>query len=196
MLAALAVAVVAIGAFQFSGDSSPAPAPTEKKAGEEKPAEPVKDKLVASAGPINPLFAGALPPRDPFKAGVLPGMTPPSQPEPPQPEPEPPRPRQQRPPREFGAPPSGFEPIQLPGLGDGIKVEPEPEVFGYTLSGVVLGDTPAAVFTDGSGNQRLVTHGAALDGDSRVVGISRGKVTVRWKNKTMTLTLGGTADAK
>lgn len=220
VLAALAVAIVAVGAFQFSGGpDAPPPAAKETKAEETKAdgTEPDEGKtedrkpqgdLIVANGPVNPLFANPLPARDPFQVGVLPGQVDPNAAArlatpPPAPKPAVSARNVRAPRGDFGGPPSGFDPFPLsgtlPGADPGtqpgpIQVQPEP--FGYELSGIVLGDTPAAVFTDASGSQRLVTAGSSLDGDAKVVGISRGKVTVRWKKKNMTLKLGGTADAK
>jgi hypothetical protein len=69
---------------------------------------------------------------------------------------------------------------------------PDPSRFGYTVSGVITGGgKPAAVFTDSSGNQRLVPVGGSLDGDSKVVSIDRSNVTIEHRGKTQRLSLGG-----
>jgi hypothetical protein len=67
----------------------------------------------------------------------------------------------------------------------------DPNAFSYGVSGIITGAKPAAVITDANGNQRLIAEGGAIDGDSSIVSISRGKVVVRHKNKNITLTVGG-----
>ncbi|MCW5936930.1 MAG: hypothetical protein KIT11_06460 [Fimbriimonadaceae bacterium] len=61
--------------------------------------------------------------------------------------------------------------------------------FAYSVKGVVVGSKPMAVFEDDDGNQRLVPLGGSVDGDSKVVGIERGKVRIRHRGKDKTLTL-------
>ncbi len=65
----------------------------------------------------------------------------------------------------------------------------QPGEFAYKVRGVLNGPKPMAVFEDDSGNQRLVPLGGSVDGDSKVVGIERGKVHIRHKGKDKTLTL-------
>jgi hypothetical protein len=65
----------------------------------------------------------------------------------------------------------------------------QPDEFAYTLKGVLVGSHPMAVFEDDSGNQRLVPLGGSLDGDSKVVGIEKGKVRIRHRGKDQTHTL-------
>lgn len=184
---ALVVALLGVGAFQFVGGSGEAPKPAA--------AEPKKDeaKTLALLHPSVP----PLPARDPFTPGRLPGAPEPEQ-------------KQSEPAKGAGgsAPPSmgGSQPPmtwgdQLPQIGGGqgtetVPVTPQAPVFPYTLIGVVAGETPAAVFTDTTGSQRLVTQGGSLDGDSRVLSIERGKVKIQFGKETLTLTIGGTASAK
>ena len=79
----------------------------------------------------------------------------------------------------------GNKPITIPGLP--FK---DPNQFTMSLAAVIMGDRPAAVFQDEQGNQRLVTLGGRVDGDSVVTRIQRGTVTVAHKGKTVTLTVG------
>ena len=65
----------------------------------------------------------------------------------------------------------------------------QPTEFAYTLKGVLVGKKPMAVFEDDNGNQRLVPLGGSLDGDSKVVGIEKGKVRIRHRGKDQTHTL-------
>lgn len=183
---ALGVALLGVGAFQFVGGSKDSPTATA--------AEPKIDvsKALAQLRPSVP----PLSPRDPFAPGKLPGAAEPEQ-------------RPSEPAKGTGgSKPSmgGSQPPinwgdQLPQLGgsqttEAVPVTPQAPVFPYTLIGVVAGDTPAAVFTDTAGNQRLVTQGGSLDGDSKVVSIERGKVKIQFGKETLTLTIGGTASAK
>ena len=68
--------------------------------------------------------------------------------------------------------------------------------FAYTASGVIIGSKPAVVLTSDSGKQMLVTLGSSIDGDSKVVGISKNKITIRHKNKTFTVSVGGNSSGK
>lgn len=79
------------------------------------------------------------------------------------------------------------KPVNLPMPTNAPAVPQRPD---YTVSGVIVGDRPAAVFVDSKGNQRLIQLGGSLDGDTRVVSIRRGKVTVKSHGKTMTMTVG------
>lgn len=201
VVAALGVLVLGIGAFQFAnlGNSEP-PKP--------KPEE-TKDAVAADAttetppDPMAGLFALNMKPRDPFQEESLPqieGTTPPAQPTPPPTNPGP----RVRPPRPLGGDINPWDPgaPPLPGAnGAGGNLNPSaplvnPDEPTFRFNGVILGTRPAAVMVDGSGNQRLVTVGGSLDGDSQLVGVEKGKVTVRRKGKTLTYNVGGTPDAK
>jgi hypothetical protein len=59
----------------------------------------------------------------------------------------------------------------------------QPNEFAYRVKGILNGPKPMAVFEDDSGNQRLVPLGGSVDGDSKVVGIEKGKVHIRHKGK-------------
>lgn len=138
------------------------------------------------AGPKNPEVAADLPPRDPFQApaGMVPvqnGGT-----------------RVVR--------PGAFPPVRrgmsgrFPPLGNGMgpAVPPlgalravEEKPFGWHLVGVIGGANPAAMFEDGTGNQKLVTLGSAIDPDSRLKGIEDDAVSVEFRGKRLRLTVGG-----
>lgn len=97
---------------------------------------------------------------------------------------------------------SGFKPLPIGEAGTlpmpeggtapvaGNKL-PSIDDFPYTVAGTMLGDRPCVVFTDASGKQKLVGAGGAIDGDSRVVSISKGVVTVNHRGKTKTFRVGG-----
>jgi len=59
----------------------------------------------------------------------------------------------------------------------------------FIVKGIILGAKPMAVFEDGQGNQRLVALGGSVDGDTKVVAIEQGKVTVVHKGKRYSLAL-------
>lgn len=103
-------------------------------------------------------------------------------------------------PRPMGG--SGFKPLPIGDAGalpmpegGGAPVAgnklPSIDDFPYTVAGTMLGDRPCVVFTDASGKQKLVGAGGAIDGDSRVVSISKGLVTVNHRGKTKTFRVGG-----
>jgi hypothetical protein len=103
----------------------------------------------------------------------------------------------------FPPPTGSLPPVtgNVPPNGGGAQIVPGaplrlPGEFSYTLCGVILGRKPAAVFTDSSGNQRLVQAGGSIDGDSQVISVTQNKVVLRHNGKTLTLTVGGNSDAK
>ncbi len=80
--------------------------------------------------------------------------------------------------------------VPLPN-GAGQKM-PSIDDFPYTVSGTVMGERPCVVITEnGSGQQKLVPVGGSIDGDSQVVSISKGTVTVRHRGKTKSFPVGG-----
>ncbi len=186
ILIALAVVVVGVGAFQFT-QGAPAPEPqAQAKVEESQPLPIVEEEPTVP----NPLFATPLPARDPFDPKSSGAMVAEQKPEVPKVAQSSPRP----------APMVGkvepLPPVMPGGFGGAIGVvptgpAPDPDKFVMTVSGVFLGARPAAVFQDDQGNQRLVAVGEALDGDSRVVSVSRTAVKVRHKGKTVVLTVGG-----
>lgn len=204
-IGSLLAILLAIGGFQFVG-GSPEPAPSNKEKNADKTDS---SKEAAKAGEQDNklegegtalLAASALPVRDPFDGSMY------------QPKPEA-KPAVAPPPaqpstgvstrRRSGGSFSGslppFDPRNtLPSPTGGITLEPgkpmpDADAFGYGVSGVITGAKPAAVMVGPNGNQLLVTEGGAIDGDSRIVSISRGKVVVRHKNKNITLSVGGSS---
>jgi hypothetical protein len=182
VVGALALLIVCVGAFQFlSGSSSPPPPAAVakkdvKKVADPTPVEPAK----------NPLFSQNLPARDPFTQPA--SMAP--KPVTPAPAPQPKETRQPSlPPMEINTK-GGFGNAPL-------TVQPDPEAkFGFTLSGVMLGQRPMAVFTDSQGNQRLILLGGSIDPDTKVISIEKDAVTVRFHGKTLRLTVEGNPNAK
>ncbi|MFM9874420.1 MAG: hypothetical protein ACKVQS_13270 [Fimbriimonadaceae bacterium] len=77
---------------------------------------------------------------------------------------------------------------ELPGggIGGGVPMAVVPQ---YTVKGIILGAKPLAVFQDSSGNQKLVSLGGSIDGDTTVVAIEKGKVTVSYKGKRQSLVI-------
>lgn len=191
---ALFVLVIGIGAFQFMGGALSGPrekAKGTKVASADGKTGSTKQGKKGDKGTTvrNPLFAAALPARDPFEAGhitnaALPEATDASN-----------KGNRLRIPgnRNISVPP--YEPLggRLPsGLPDVRSPGSltKPDEFTMSLSAVIMGDRPAAVFQDEEGNQRTVTLGGAVDGESRITRIERGRVTVARKGKTVTLTVG------
>lgn len=212
ILGALLLAMVTIGVFQFSGSSAPAPKKeattksgtiTEKvtakvtppasttEATTEDPSAAPTLKVASNDAPIAELSE-----RDPFDGHLYDSK----------PEVKPvPQPPVAKAPRDFNHPPTldgkltidgplpgpGGVNTQLPGPGvPQVAPVAPPNVFNYTVSGVVTGDRPAAIFVDDKGNQRLVTLGSSIDGDSKLISVARGKVTVRHHGKTEVFSVG------
>jgi hypothetical protein len=202
VVAALALAVLGIGAFQFTAMSkSDKPAHAASKASKAGAASH-GDAAVEASNPASEdkQIVMALPSRDPFAPGQLEAVET-AQPPQKSPPPDQPRPSQGRTATNFPPFPVG-DLGQLPSAGGLVPTGPKVDVkpveppFGYSLSGVIDGVRPAAVFTDSSGSQRLVQVGGSLDGDSQVIRVENGKVTVRHRGKTMTLNVGGNPNAK
>jgi len=209
VIGVLGAVLLGVGVFQFTSGSPEEPKPKPKKqqsganqetiiAESSETAEQIKDLMARSTpgvdNALSQLYSYPLSPRDPFARGSasLRQVETPHQPAP-------------QPPRRTSTPRPTVPPFriegELPGpltmAPPGVSLQPgaeirSPDEFTYTLSGVILGTRPAAVFSDEAGNQRLVPLGSSLDGDSRVTGVSAGKVTVRHRGKTLTLSVGGT----
>jgi hypothetical protein len=193
IIALLGVVILAVGAFQFLGDSKPPPQASDTQ--EEKSSRVGDSQDPEDEGRF---LIAALPQRDPFKAAALPSLMPEVPVSAPQAPPsQPPTVARQARPSGYGEIPP-YNPLQgnlLPDSGgQGLATAfapPQEDVFSYRVSGLIVGRKPVAVFTDAQGIQRLVPLGGSLDGDTQVVAIDRGKVTVRYKGKTLTLTPGG-----
>ncbi|MCC7229565.1 MAG: hypothetical protein IT203_04160 [Fimbriimonadaceae bacterium] len=207
VLGVLFAVILCVGAFSFLGGSPPPPAPVAAKK-EEVSNDGTTVKLDEHGNPIpgsegeeppqNPLYAEALPQRDPFQLRPLEGEAEPQNPivhQPSLPQPKPGGSTR----RPSDGP--GYRPYQppplagsLPGTG-GLSLNPsgpDPSTFNYTLSGTMTGGpNPVAVFTDSSGNQRLVPVGGSLDGDSKVVSVEKGSVTIEHRGKKQRLSQGG-----
>ena len=182
----LIFALLGMGVFQFTG-SSPEPVVAKTEA----PAAPEQTKHA----PQTDVWLPPLAMRDPFKPGMLAN----GQPQPEEtaqpnvaPKVEPTRDID----TSFPDFPDGLPRTGGPGTGGNVPLPVEGPKFGYTLVGVMLGDTPAAVFADAQGNQKLITLGGEIDGDSKLVALHAGKAIVKFQNQTLTLTIGGTASAK
>jgi hypothetical protein len=202
VLVALAVVLVGVGAFGFlkpepkyepkviarSGEpeaTGTAAAPKQKAP--EKGKDERAEQLMA-------LVTGPLTARDPFEPlgsmameGVTPAKATGTSSVPPPPVARPARRTSSVPPLE---PLAGSFGSAAPGMG----LAPssplrQPSEFGYRVKGVVVGAKPVAVLEDEGGNQRLVPLGGSVDGDSRVVGIEKGRIRIRHRGKVQTLTL-------
>ncbi len=198
VLAALAVMVLGIGAFQFMPKGEE-PAPVAKK---ELP-DFLKENDAAAQGelpPLNPLVASKLAARDPFLAPLAMQVSTNVQPPVNTTLKEPTR-------RTNGYSVANVRPVGLGSFGDlppngtSLTAEPEkpeePEApFGYTVGGVVVGARPAVVFKDAAGNQRLVMQGGDVDGESTLKAVRMDHVVVVYKGKTLRLKVGGETVAK
>ncbi len=195
VIGALLLVLLGIGGFQFmrGGDTpTPAPKPEQKK-------EPAKTDAKPAEDPVkNPEVSGDLAQRDPFHAVTL------TDPTVHEPTPTPAAPHT-APTRRFAPAPlpsgAGFQPMGVPGA-DKIALQPmasqekkEP-TFDYSLSGVVVGHKPVAVFKDSGGGQHLVPAGGSIDGDSSVVSVGDSEVYVKFRGKTLRLTMGGNPGGK
>jgi hypothetical protein len=207
IIGAVVLVVLALGVFQLGG-SSPAPAASKKSASHHKGEVASNAPVTPESGAVSETAAGADAPkgaakkgvpavqseadlneRDPFDgARFAPKQVTQSAPA------NNPAPM----PRVLGgkfsttpvAPIIGVNGAPTGPLPLGAPVAVKKDDFDYSVSGVITGDRPAAVFTDSKGNQRLITVGGSLDGDTRVVGVTRGKVTVRYHGKNLTMTVG------
>lgn len=202
VLGVLVAVMLGVGAFTFMGGGSSTPPVVADATGQANQTEVIKvgatgeTSLNGAKGdaelPKNPLYAADLPQRDPFVTTLAGAQSNSGTPAPPV---------ISRPTRQPRAPRGGtiapYSPMtgELPAAGGPITISqtgPDPNQFGYTVSGVITGGgKPAAVFTDSSGNQRLVPVGGSLDGDSKVVAIDRGNVTIEHRGKKQRLSLGG-----
>lgn len=215
VLASLAAVLLAVGAFQMIPKPSPEPpkptvssvAPTNptNKGGAESPAgkgtgelaekdiDPQKQMLLS-------MVKDPMPMRDPFSP-TMDLNTEPKQEAPPVPT------HSSGPaPKSNWRPPSGMEPMQgdvLPvnpgspngeGLGSKTNMIPstplrQPGEMNFQVKGIIVGKKPMAVIEDDSGAQRLVPLGGSVDGDSKVIGIEKGKVRIRHRGKDKTMSL-------
>jgi hypothetical protein len=74
---------------------------------------------------------------------------------------------------------------------DNSTAKPAEPVFDYHLGGVMFGAHPVAVFADKAGGQRLVSVGGSIDGDAKLVSLSRDEATISFRGRTLRLPLGG-----
>lgn len=196
IIGALVLVMLCIGAFQFTKGSGPAaPPPSDKKEVKDDGAKKDPEALK------NPLLAAALPQRDPFK---MPESLSPKPPEEPKVEDTPKPLGNHSRTSSGGRIPEGFiRPMNVEGVDSLPNANGNPTAqamaeppFPYQLSGVIVGHRPMAVFIDSQGNQRLIALGGALDGDTKVTAIEKGRVTVQHGGKTLQLTLGGNPSEK
>lgn len=204
VLGLLVVAMLAIGAFQFIGPSSSSapiaetdeatevtdPETTTVADGEgvegEEGAE-VEEEGDAKKLNIEGFVAESFDVRDPFDvpSGVEPEKAKAPEPE----KPVEPRVKPQQKPRSL----PGEQPVNprifgdLPPLGGGgAPVDNSPQ---YRVKGVLVGQRSVAVVEDEEGNQKLVPVGGSIDGDTKVVKIEQGKVTVERNGKKKVLSI-------
>lgn len=216
ILGVLALVMIAVGAFSFMGGGGAAATtevvattetPTDGTAGDgteagvegEEGAEGIEG-VEGEEGSLPSEADGALalmplPVRDPFTVPA--GLDDRIQAAPPAPVQQNPAPVSQSSNPQPPAMHAGNAPLTppmgggLPSFGEGNEVSLPPVVAKpqYTVKGIILGTKPLAVFEDGDGNQKLVSVGGSVDGDTRVVAIDKGRVTVSYKGKQHTLVI-------
>ena len=208
VIGALVAVLLGVGAFTFlGGESAPAPVATETSKPTAEPSETKITQVDENGAPVvaeeatppkNPLYAMELPQRDPFQASMSsadPYQQPARKPLPPVSRPTGRRSSGGRSGGDYTIPP--YQPLSgsLPAAGGSVTLTqtgPDPSEFGYSVSGTMTGGKrPVAVFTDSNGNQRMVPVGGSLDGDSRVVAVEKGSVTIEHRGKKQRLSLGG-----
>jgi len=207
IIGVLGVVLIGVGAFSFMPKKA---SPDKKTEADPKvTAEKAETPQERAIKELAKLVEGPLPPRDPFAVRRLANDTPQATTTP-QTQQTPPV-TNQRPPRNNSMPRIGTEipPATMPGYllpnttggplsagprtgGPGLegsKPLRNANEFAYSVKGVIVGANPMAVFEDDKGHQRLVPLGGSIDGDSRVVGIDRGRVTIKHRGKAKTLTI-------
>jgi|GEM_PF-4850276 len=185
-LGSLFVVILAIGAFKFVGGGKASAVPPAK------PASTTPANTVKSSAPVikNPAFSNVLVQRDPFVSPIKPAsMDAPSTGANPPPKPL------------ITGSESSLPVLPQPGGSVSGKLGVEPvspplASFSYHLSGLIQGQHPGAVFSDAQGNQRLVSVGSALDGDSTLIKVEESCVIVNFRGQHLTLALGETPDGK
>jgi len=196
VLGVLAVMIVCVGAFQMMGGEAPAAPPVAAKA-EKKTEETATSSTEEQSKVANPEVARPLGKRDPFapsEFAISANQDPFTKPEP----------TVRRSTGTSTVPPvldrgdSDTPPIWEPGgkQGDTGPLIPPPPKFGYVLSGFVHGKYPAAVFSDSTGNQKLVEVGGAIDASATLVAVYGSKVKVKFHEQTLFLTIGGNPNDK
>ncbi|MCW5939818.1 MAG: hypothetical protein KF884_00160 [Fimbriimonadaceae bacterium] len=209
VLIGLVAVLFAVGAFQVIGGMAKPVVKVTSKPAKDKQDEAQKPKQEPNPQELMALAHPSLPPRDPFTPQVVEpdpvasnsNATPTlGTPNPPQEQaaPRPVRSSDFRPGPMTGSVP--VEPLPLgaaptlgaaPGPINLSKAAPlrQPDEFGYSVKGVIVGQKPLAVFEDAQGNQLLVPLGGSVGSDSKLLGIERGKVKIRHRGKDKTLAL-------
>jgi len=188
VLGAMGVVLLGVGVIQFTkGSGTPAPAPAvtaSTPSSDSRLASNADGKGDAVPAQQNDLVSGSYPEHDPFKPLVSDTALQPA----PTPNPIP---------NHMGSHPMPVDPMPgvLPGGdvagGSTTPLVPAPPRYGFSLTGVILGRKPAAVFVDAQGAQHLIELGGRLDGDTQLVDLAKDHVVLRIKDQTKTLTLGG-----
>ncbi len=198
IIGVLAVAVLGIGAWQFSSaKSTPGSKSAKESAKSASQSEPTRETIVADLDMIglkrrNPFQPSALAEMQPTQAESTTVVAPPQA-------------------SSNGARPSGPRGSSItpdiskypftfdgePSLTPGVELTPgtplrSPNEFTYSLVGVVDGPRPVAVFRGDDGTQRMVRLNESVgSNNSKVVGIQNGQVKVQHNGKTITLSVGG-----
>lgn len=203
VLGVLGAALLGVGAFQLIPKGEPAPAASASKPASS--AKPNKAEQEATE-PQPDLLANLAPSRDPFAPVSLPLASGREVQPNPAPVPTPPPAQRVAPVRQPRVDLAPLSPLPgaLPGGGGlgGVSVVPtdrplrQPGEFAYSVVGVVVGEQPVVVLRADDGTQRMIPLGGGVDGDSRVLAIEEGRVTVQHRGKRLTLPVGGNSNAK
>lgn len=201
VLVALGIVLVAVGAFGLLKPEpkiTPKVVATAEPIGKEDTSSPTRnggkeEGKDERAEQLMALVTGPLNPRDPFEQQgpmrAVEAAAPPNNPGSGVAGNIPPPTRNVAP-----VPPLNPVPGTLGGTPGGLGVSPgtplrQPSEFGYRVKGVVVGAKSVVVLEDDNGNQRLVPAGVSIDGDSKVVSVSNGRVTIQHKGKQKTYTV-------
>ncbi len=193
---ALAVMILAIGAFQFMGGSAEEPKKEEpKKAATAEEKKPTPEEATKSAIK-NPEFANLLPERDPFEESAFveearkAAATEEEAKKKPVAETKPNSGKGSKIPKPKLPPLKGD-------LGNSLAPMPvEAPKFEYSLIGILWGAHPSAIFVDKAGNQSMVDIGQPVGSSASVISITRNSVKVKFNAEILVLRVGVNPSAK
>ncbi|MGQ9455209.1 MAG: hypothetical protein ACUVRS_09850 [Armatimonadota bacterium] len=92
------------------------------------------------------------------------------------------------------------QPTQLPYMFDRPRVQVQPQESSpedeITVTGVVRGENNIAIVRLGENGRYIVREGQVIDGRYRVASVNSGRVVFIYKNRTISIKVGGKKDAK
>lgn len=198
VLGVLALMIVCVGAFQMTGGSPEPVAPAKAKDTKATAKTSTKEEKPKLA---NPDQAYPLPKRDPFAPSefAIAANEDPANVRANAPVSEVPPPKANNSAGKPSPLPKGDPEAWPPGGQTDTSVPPvipQPPKFSYSLIGFVSGKYPAAVFSDATGNQKLVEVGSAIDSTATLIAVFGNKVKVKFHDQTLFLTVGGNPNGK